>query len=452
MEANENKMGTGKLLPLIISMSLPPAFSMLIQSLYNVVDSMFVARIGQQALAAVSLAFPIQNLILAVAVGFGIGINSYVSRKLGEKNVKEACSAATHGILIAFVHYLVIVVLGLLFAEPFIAMFTQDREIVELGCQYTSIIILFSFGQIVQIGIEKILQAGGNMVAPMVLQIIGAVTNIILDPIFIFGWLGIPAMGVAGAAIATVIGQILALICSALVLKYKRYEVNVSFKGFRWNFSTVKSMYSVGIPSFLIMSIGSFLVTGINFILSAFSDVAVSLFGIYFKLQTFVNMPINGIIQGTMPIMGYNYGARNKVRLLDTLKISLILAIGLGFLGTVLFWIFPQEILAGFGAEEQMVSMGVEALRIISTSYVFSSIGFVLASYLQAVGKGGFSFIITLLRQLILLLPFAFILSWIWSIAGVWIAFPVSEGIAGMIGILLFYSHYKKEPVFHQEN
>ena len=451
MEKNKNKMASGKLLPLIVSMSLPPIFSMLIQSMYNIVDSMFVAKVSNDALTAVSLVFPIQNLILALSVGFGIGINSYVSRKMGQDNYLDANKAATHGVVISILHYFAVVVLGLLFAKPFLGLFTTNLEILELGYSYTLIIILFSFGQSVQIAIEKILQACGNMVAPMFFQLIGAITNIILDPIFIFGWFGVPAMGVKGAAIATVIGQIFAMIAAVSTLVYRKQLIKVSFKGFRWESKMVKEMYIISIPSFFLLSIGSFMVSGLNFILSTYSTVAVAVFGVYYKLQSFVYMPISGLIQGTLPIMSFNYGAKNKTRLLETLKISLLISAAVSFLGTVLFWIIPNQIFGLFSSESELLQMGIEALSIISLSFIFGSTCYVFSSYFQATGSNLFSLFVTLLRQFILILPLAFLCSKFLGVMGVWLSFPIAEIVTATLALLLFKYDYSRKQIYRQK-
>lgn len=445
METKTHKMAVGKLLPLIISMSLPPIFSMLIQSMYNIVDSMFVARISNEALTAVSLVFPIQNLILALSVGFGVGINSYVSRKMGQDSLLDAGKAATQGIFLSIIHYFVVVILGLIFAKPFLSIFTSEIEIIELGYSYLFIIILFSFGQSVHIAIEKILQACGNMVAPMFFQLIGAVTNIILDPIFIFGWFGLPAMGVKGAAIATVVGQIFAMAAAIWTLIYKKQLVKISFKNFRWEPKMVKEMYIISIPSFFLLSIGSFMVSGMNFILSSYSTVAVAVFGVYYKLQSFVYMPISGLVQGTLPIMSFNYGAKNKNRLLETLKISLIISTCVSFLGTILFWLAPKQIFSIFSSEPELLNMGIQSLQIISLSFIFGSICYILSSYFQATGSYLFSLVVTLLRQFLLILPVAFLLSNWLGILGVWIAFPVAEiATTVLAGVLLKYDYSRK--------
>lgn len=450
MSKSENKMGTHKILPLLLSMSIPPTISMLINSLYNIVDSIFVARLGTDALTAVSLAFPIQNLILAIAVGSGVGVNSYIARKLGEKDFETANKTAAHGLTLAVLHYLLLVVLGIFLIKPFFRMFTSDSSIFQMGVDYTYIVTFLSVGTIMQIAIEKILQATGNTLAPMYLQIIGAVTNIVLDPILIYGYFGLPAMGVRGAAVATVIGQITALMASIYVLFFRKQEITIEKKDFSWNLEIVKEIYNVGIPSFFIMSIGSFLVMGINFILSGISTLAVSLFGIYFKLQTFIYMPTSGVTQGAMPIMGYSYGAKNRRRLSEVLNYSIIICVLINFLGSVLFWIFPEEILHFFNATDEMMTMGVKTIRIISTSYSFGSICFIFSCFLQAIGKGVPSLTITMLRQLVLLLPMAYILGRFYGLTGVWVAFPTVEVITCMISIFIYKNFSRKDPVMRR--
>lgn len=445
----ENKMGTHKILPLLIGMSVPPTISMMINSIYNIVDSIFVARLGTEPLTAVSLAFPIQNLILAVAVGSGVGVNSYIARKLGEKDFENANRTAGQGITLAVFHYLVLALLGLLFIKPFFHIFTSDPTVLHMSYEYTYIVTLLSLGTIMQIAIEKILQGTGNTLAPMYLQIIGAITNIILDPILIYGYFGMPAMGVSGAAIATVIGQFTSLAASIYVLYFRKQEIKISISDYKINLPIIKEIYNVGIPSFFIMSIGSFLVMGINFILAQISDLAVSLFGIYFKLQTFIYMPTIGVTQGAMPIMGYNYGARDRHRLKEVLDYSLIISIIINILGTILFWIYPEEILGFFNANGEMLELGSYTVRIISISYTFGSICFIFASFLQAIGKGFPSLVITLLRQIILLLPLAFILSKFFGLNGVWAAFPIVDIFTCIIAYFIYKNFERKDPVMN---
>lgn len=447
MDYQENKMGTQKIFPLLLGMSLPPTISMMTSALYNIVDSIFVARLGNEALTAISLAFPIQILVIALAIGSGVGVNSYVSRKLGEKNFAEADSAATHGLVLSVIHFIVISVLGLLFIKPFFKMFTDNQNILNMGYEYTYIVTFLSLGILMQIGIEKTLQSTGNTLAPMYLQIIGAGINIILDPILIYGYFGFPPMGVKGAAIATVVGQITALFCSLYVLFCQKQAVKIHLKNFKWNSNTVKEIYNVGIPSFFIISIGSFLIIGINFILSEISALAVSIFGIYYKLQTFVYMPTSGITQGAMPIIGYNYGAESRKRLLKTLDYSMIICMGINFVGTIIFWLFPREILSFFKASDEMMTIGVAALRIISTSFIFGSVCFIFACFLQSIGKGLPSLIITLLRQVIIILPAAFILGKFWGLTGVWISFPIAEIFTAVTSFIIYKHYSKTDPV-----
>lgn len=442
-EIRENKMGNTPMLKLIVSMSLPAMFSMLVQSLYNIVDSAFVAQLGEGALTAVSLAFPIQMLIISVAVGTGIGLNSLVSRRLGEKNQAEANSAATHGILLGLFSGIVVAILGLLFTRFFFECFTNDKTMIDMGYSYIIIITTLSFGSFVQINIEKTLQATGNMIYPMVFQLVGAITNIILDPIMIFGLFGFPKLGVLGAAIATVIGQIFAMLLSLYVVFKKSHDVHITFKGFKLNFKTIKNIYAVGFPSMVMQSIGSVLIVGLNSILITFSDAAVSVLGIYYKLQSFIFMPVFGLTQGVMPIMGYNYGAKNKHRLLSALKIGSVIAILIMLFGTILFMSIPDKLLMIFNASEQMLEIGVKALRTISLCFVPAAIGIMFSTLFQAIGQGHKSLYISILRQLVIILPVAYLLSKI-GLYYVWYSFPIAEVFSLMVSVIFLSMIYKK--------
>lgn len=442
-EIRENKMGNTPMLKLIVSMSLPAMFSMLVQSLYNIVDSAFVAQLGEGALTAVSLAFPIQMLIISVAVGTGIGINSLVSRRLGEKNQEEANSAATHGILLGLFSGIVVAILGLLFTRFFFECFTNDKTMIDMGYSYIIIITTLSFGSFVQINIEKTLQATGNMIYPMIFQLVGAMTNIILDPIMIFGLFGFPKLGVSGAAIATVIGQIFAMLLSLYVVFKKSHDVHITFKGFKLNFKTIKNIYAVGFPSMVMQSIGSVLIVGLNSILITFSDAAVSVLGIYYKLQSFIFMPVFGLTQGVMPIMGYNYGAKNKHRLLSALKIGSVIAILIMLIGTILFMSIPDKLLMIFNASEQMLEIGVKALRTISLCFVPAAIGIMFSTLFQAIGQGHKSLYISILRQLVIILPAAYLLSKI-GLYYVWYSFPIAEVFSLMVSVIFLSMIYKK--------
>ena len=444
MQKTENIMGTKKVMPLLISMSVPPMISMLIQALYNIVDSMYVARVSEDALTAVSIAFPLQNLIIAVSCGFGIGLSSCVARALGARNEKEVTSAATHGFLLSGVHWLLFVLMGLFVTGPFLGNFTDSPQIYEMSCQYTQIVLCFSIGSMYHLYAEKLFQATGSMVLPMIFQGAGAIFNIILDPIFIFGWFGISAMGVKGAAIATVASQILAAALSMIFFLKKCTSVWIHLKGFRFEKNMLWKIYTVAIPSAIMMSLPSVLVAALNSVLSAFSATAIAVFGLYIKIQTFVYMPANGVIQGMRPIMSYNYGAGNRKRMKETLKASLEAAGVIMTLGTVLFMAFPQGIMQLFNANAEMFEIGVPMLRIIAIGFIISTVGCVLSGAFEALGKGVQSLVVSLLRQLIIIIPLSAVLSKTAGLYGVWATFPAAELIAAVIGCSLYRNFMKK--------
>ena len=454
MDTKENKMGTTPVFKLIIKMSLPAMFSMLVQALYNIVDSYFVAQISDNALTAISLAFPIQMLMVSVGVGTGIGLNSLISRRLGEKRQEEANSAATHGIILGIFSWAIFAILGLFFTRYFFSAFTDNVNTVNLGTTYFTIVSTMSFGIFVQINIEKTLQATGNMIYPMVFQLIGAITNIILDPIFIFekgatlfgGAITMPfgfGFGMGGAAIATVIGQILALIVSLIVIFTKSHAVHITFKNFKLSKQIISDIYAVGLPSMVMQSIGSILVICLNAILITFSDAAVSVLGVYFKLQSFVFMPIFGLNHGVMPIIGYNYGAKNKVRLLQALRYGTYIAAAIMFSGMVVFWLIPDKLLMIFNASEEMLRIGTVALKAISTCFVPAAVGILFSTLFQAIGKGKYSLFVSLLRQLVIILPVALFMSQ-FGVNYVWLSFPIAEVVSLFVSIGLFASVYKK--------
>lgn len=444
MGTTENKMGTASIFKLIVSMSVPAMLSMMVQALYNIVDSFFVAKISENALTAVSLAFPVQTLLIAVAVGTSVGINSLISRLLGENRREGADSAATHGIILGIFNWVLFAIIGIFFSRMFFQCFTQTQEVIEMGTQYMSIVCIVSFGVFIEINIEKTLQATGRMIYPMLSQLLGAITNIILDPIFIFGLFGVPKMGVAGAAIATVIGQIFSMLFLIFIIVKKDHEVKINFKHFKFDWDIVKNIYSVGFPSIIMQSIGSVMVVGINAILIGFTETAVALFGIYFKLQSFVFMPVFGLMQGVMPIMGYNFGASKRERLLATIKIGSIAAMVIMALGTVMLCTIPDKLLGIFNASPQMLQIGVPALRIISICFVPAALGIMFSTVFQAVGNGFSSLIISVLRQLIVLLPAAFLLSAI-NLRSVWYAFPIAESVSLVASIVIFKRLYQRK-------
>lgn len=438
-----NKMGTEPVLKLIITMSLPAMFSMLVQGMYNIVDSMFVARVGNDAFTAISLALPIQMLMIAFSVGTGIGLNSLISRRLGAGKQEDADNAATHGIFLGLVTGLTFAIIGLIAIKPFFGMFTSDEAIYTMGCQYGFVVTFFSMGSFLEVYTEKIIQSTGNMLYPMVMQLIGAITNLILDPIMIFGLFGFPKLGVRGAAIATVTGQIIAMIFGLYILFNRNHGVNIHFKNFRPKLDIIKEIYKVGFPSIVMQSISSFLITALNGILINFSASAVNVLGIYYKVQSFIFMPLFGLCQGLMPIMGYNFGARNKKRLLDALKYGLTIAIAIMSLGTAVFMIFPSQLLAIFNANEEVLALGIPALRIVSLCFIGASVGIILSNTYQSVGNGLYSLIVSILRQAVIILPFAFIMSKFWGVTAVWMSFPVSEYIATSVSIVLMVRVYR---------
>lgn len=436
------KMGTAPMFPLVMAMSFPAMLSMLVQALYNVVDSYFVAKISESALTAVSLAFPLQTLMIAVAIGTAVGLNSLISRRLGEGRQKDADRAATHGLILGVVNWIVFALVGLLETNAFFNAFTDDPVVHQMGCDYTYVVLIVSFGIFVEANVSRTLQATGNMIIPMVTQLAGAITNIIMDPILIFGLLGFPRLEVMGAAVATVAGQIVAMIIALLALFFKDHDVHISFRGFRPHWRTIRDIYAVGFPSMVMQAIGSVMTAGMNAILISFSQTAVALFGVYFKLQSFVFMPVFGLNTGLMPIIGYNYGAGNRKRLLSALKIGAVIAAVIMAVGMAVFWIFPEWLLGIFEASDEMVEIGVPALRSISLCFVPAAIGIICSTLFQAVGMGTRSLFVSLLRQLILILPVAYLLSKI-GLNYVWYAFPIAETFSLLASVLLALSVYK---------
>ncbi|MCI5774197.1 MAG: MATE family efflux transporter [Erysipelotrichaceae bacterium] len=439
----ENKMGTMEMKKLIITMSFPIMISMLIQALYNIVDSMFVARVSQAALAAVSLCYPIQMIIIAVACGTGVGINALLSRYLGEKNFIKANNVAMHGIFLALINWLIFLVLGLFGSKLFLQLFSNDPTITNMGVSYMQICTIFSVGVFVQITYERIMQATGNTIYNMIIQGVGALVNIILDPIFIFGLFGIPAMGVTGAAIATVIGQLIAMLLGIFITQFKVKEVTISLRKWRLDVHIIKKIYTIGIPAILMQSIMSFMTVFMNMILVNFSELAVSVFSIYYKLQQFVFMAVLGMTNALVPIIAFNYGAVKPERIKAAIKFSLLLSCLIMIVGTIIFQLWPEELLFLFDAEANMLSIGVPALKIISISFVFAGISMVLCSIFQALAKANDSLIITLLRQLVLLIPLTAFLAKTYGLNVAWWAFVITEVICAICS-LIFLKNIKK--------
>ncbi|MDO5123495.1 MAG: MATE family efflux transporter [Eubacteriales bacterium] len=448
------RMGKAPLLPLIFKMSLPAMFSMLIQALYNVVDSVFLGHYGDgsEALTAVSLAYPLQLLLIAFTVGTGVGVNSLIARKLGEGDNKKAQNVAMTGIILGVATWIVFALIGIFASKPFITFMagSENELIIKYGYDYIFIVLVFSLGAFIQVMIEKCIQAQGNMIFPMISHLIGAISNIILDPLFIFGVGPFPELGVKGAAVATVLGQWFGMFFVIGVVTFKKFAFKFSFKGFKLSLGTIKDIYNVGLSGIVMQSIGAILLSGINLIINmspATADVntaAQTVYGLYFKIQSFIFMPVFGLNQGLSPIMGYNYGSKNRERLLKTLKYGLIIAFLIMLMGTVLFHSIPAQILSIFDAEQELVDMGVLALRRLSLCFLPASIGVIFTSLFQAVGKGFRSLAMSVLRQLVLILPIAFFLSKI-SIDVMWYAFPIAEIGATVIAILFFIDLNKKD-------
>ena len=444
VEEKENKMGVMPVNKLLMNMSLPMMISMLVQALYNVVDSIFVSRIDENALTAVSMAFPIQSLMIALGAGTGVGVNALLSRSLGEKDYDRVNKAAGNGIFLAGINYLVFLLVGILVTTPFYLSQTKDAQILSYGQQYLTIICCCSFGMYGQFIFERLLQSTGRTFYTMITQSIGAIINIILDPIFIFGYLGVPKMGVAGAAIATVIGQIVAGTIALVINIKKNDEIQLRLKGFRPDGKTIARIYEVGIPSIIMQAIGSVMTYGMNRILIVFSSTAVAVFGVYFKLQSFIFMPVFGLNNGMVPIIAYNYGAGKKDRLIKTLKLSIIYAVGLMLLGVIIFQLFPAPLFALFDASETMLAIGIPALRIISLSFIFAGFCIVCGSLFQALGNGVYSMVISIARQLLVLLPVAYLLSLSGKVEAVWWAFPIAEIVSLSLTVFFMFRINRK--------
>lgn len=440
MHTEENKMSVMPIRKLLINMSVPIMISMFVQALYNVVDSIFVAQINENALTAVSLAFPVQNLMIAIAVGTGMGINSLLSRSLGEKKYEKANDAAKNGIFLAFLSYIVFLIFGLLFTKNYFRSQTDNQQILEYGIAYLRIISIGSIAKFTQIIFERLLQSTGKTFHAMITQGTGAIINIILDPILIFGYFGLPKMGTAGAALATIIGQATAALMAIYFNLTINKEININMKGFKPNLNIIKKIYTVGIPSIVMMSITSVATYGINKILNKFSSTAIAVLGAYLKLQSFVFMPVFGLNNGMVPIIAYNYGAKNKERIIKTIKLSIIYATCIMIIGLLLIQILPDKILGLFNASEDMLNIGIPALRTISLSYIFAGISIVSSSVYQAFGNGLLSLIISASRQLLVLLPATYILSLFGNIDLVWWAYPIAE-IASVILSIIFLKY-----------
>jgi len=429
---------------LLISMAVPMMLSMLVQALYNVVDSIFVAKISEDALTAVSLAFPVQNLLIALGTGTGVGINALLSKSLGEKNQKLANKVAHNGILLMLFSAIACALFGIFGSRWFFTTQTDDLVLIEYGTQYLTIVMSCSFGIFGQFITERLLQATGRTTLSMYTQLLGAVTNLILDPILIFGWFGLPAMGITGAAVATVLGQIISAMFGFWLNVKKNPEIQLNLKELVPDGAVIKKIYSVGIPSIIMGSIGSVMTYGMNLILMGFSSTAAAVFGVYFKLQSFIFMPVFGLNNGMVPIIAYNYGAKKKDRMLRTMKLAIMYAVGIMFVGFLVMQIFPVQLFSLFEASAEMLAIGVPALRFISISFLFAGFCIIAGSTFQALGNGMLSMIVSIARQLVVLLPVAYLLSLTGNLNLIWLSFPIAELMSVALSGLFLYKIYKK--------
>ena len=439
---SSQKMGTMPIGKLLASMSVPAMLSMLVQSLYNVVDSYFVSKLSKEAFEAVSIAFPMQLLVFAFAIGVGIGTNSLVARKLGEGKVDEATVTARTGLFLAIINAVIFAVIGLVFSGHFISMFSDNPEVVSLGTTYLTIVTACSTGMFIEIVCSKTLQATGNMIIPMFSQLIGAILNIILNPILIFGLLGLPKLGIAGSAVATVISQLTSMSYVIIMLNVKNHDIHLTLRGLKVKKENVIAIYKVGFPTIVMNAIGSVTTTSLNAILMSFSEGAISILGIYFKLQSFVFMPVFGLTQGAMPIMGYNFGANKKKRFYHTFYLSLSVATIIMVIGLFIFQVFPAGLLTVFN---QNTDMGIHAIRVISICFIPAAFGIVIATMFQSIGHGFKSLTMSLLRQLVLIIPSALIFARFFGLKGVWYCYPFAEIICALIFVPIAFRVMKDE-------
>ena len=443
-EQKENRMGTMPVKQLIVTISLPMMISMLVQALYNVVDSIFVSKINEAALTAVTLAFPLQNMMIAVASGTGVGMNALLSRSLGEKRFDQSDAAANKGLLLAFLSAVVFCLIGFFASAPFIATQAEDALIAEYGTQYLSCVCIFSFGLFFQVTLERLLQSTGNSIWSMVTQLTGALINIILDPILIFGYFGAPEMGVLGAAAATVIGQSVAAVIGLVLNLRKNTELHFSLKKvLASDKETVKKIYIVGVPSILMMSIGSLMTYLMNLILMGFSSTATAVFGAYFKLQSFFFMPIFGLNNGLIPVLAYNYGAAHKNRINQALRFSIQLAVSIMVVGMIVFLTLPNVLLGFFEASDEMLAIGVPAMRTICLHFPIAAVCIAMGSVFQAFSQSVYSLIISICRQLVVLIPAAWILGQAGGVNAVWWSFLIAEFMSLALTIVFFRRLYR---------
>lgn len=440
----ENKMGTMPENKLLLSMAVPMMISMLVQALYNIVDSIFVSRICEDALTAVSMAFPWQNIVIAIAVGFGVGINALLSRALGQKNAERVNQVAINGLLLALLSYLLVLVAGLIGIRAYMRTQTDIETIVNYGITYLNICILCSFGVFVEITFERFLQATGRTVYSMITQLTGAITNIILDPILIFGLLGFPKLGIAGAAWATVIGQCVGAVVAVTLNHFKNPEVHLRLRHIRPNGRLMGEITAISIPSIIMSCISSLTCFVMNMILIAYSSTAVAVFGVYFKLQSFVFMPVFGLNNGMVPIIAYNYGAQKPERIHKTIRLGMAYAVAIMAVGLLVFQLIPKQLLLMFDASDAMLGIGAPALRIMSLAFVFAGVGIASSSACQAFGYSVYSMLISIARQIVVLIPAAYLLSLTGVLRSIWFAFPIAEIVSLFLSLFFLRTTLKK--------
>lgn len=440
----ENKMGTMPENKLLLSMAVPMMISMLVQALYNIVDSIFVSRICEDALTAVSMAFPWQNIVIAIAVGFGVGINALLSRALGQKNAERVNQVAINGLLLALLSYLLVLVAGLIGIRAYMRTQTDIESIVNYGITYLNICILCSFGVFVEITFERFLQATGRTVYSMITQLTGAITNIVLDPILIFGLLGFPKLGIAGAAWATVIGQCVGAVVAVTLNHFKNPEVHLRLRHIRPNGRLMGEITAISIPSIIMSCISSLTCFVMNMILIAYSSTAVAVFGVYFKLQSFVFMPVFGLNNGMVPIIAYNYGAQKPERIHKTIRLGMAYAVAIMAVGLLVFQLIPKQLLLMFDASDAMLGIGAPALRIMSLAFVFAGVGIASSSACQAFGYSVYSMLISIARQIVVLIPAAYLLSLTGVLRSIWFAFPIAEIVSLFLSLFFLRTTLKK--------
>ncbi len=427
MSNRSSKMENWPIGKLVYSMSIPAVISMLVQAMYNIVDTIYISMYSEKALFAIGLVYPLQMVLIAIGIGGAIGTGTLIARRLGEKRYDEANSVVTTGVVLTFIHSVVVGLFGILISRWFLSLFTSEIEVINMGYSYLFVVMGFNFGMMFEVLFERVQQSQGSMVMPMISQLLGAIVNVVLDPILIFGYFGFPEMGITGAAIATVIGQIIAMIFIVSVNVFGKNEVKVSFKGFKLVWQRCKDIYNTGLPNAVMNMMASVTITAMNSMIVTFSDTAVTALSIYFKLQSFVFMPVFGFNQGSLPILSYNYGARNQKRYKSTVKVYLFNAFVLMSLGTLLFTFKTDWLLSIFNPSKELIEIGSKTLRIISLSFPIAALTISMSNLFQSVGKGFSSMIMSLSRQLIFLIPVAFILGRLWGLDAIWAAYPVSE-------------------------